>query len=269
MFHSSLSDLQRDDRQDEFPTLYRGNQDELPTTWRVYTPRPQSPSISHLPTRPTSTDQRLFGLRKTTIWLSILAAALLVLGVVGSSVAGSIAMSRKASSDQICKAEQSADAEPIKTISSSVSPSASPLASSSTSSPTSTATSTPLQPSSTLSSTTSAPSSSSALATFDCQKLQTPYAAKITNALFDISCDTQNFGGDFMSFESSTLENCIEACANFNVWTVTNNYNSTISCSIINYDSFWQLGGNCWLKQSGYPERAKLNQSVISASLRE
>lgn len=72
-----------------------------------------------------------------------------------------------------------------------------------------------------------------------------------------------------MSLESSTLQNCIDACANFNFWTAYNNsYNSNIRCSIINYDNFSEWSGNCWLKESGHPQPAKFNQSVISASLR-
>lgn len=100
MVHSSLSDLQIDTRQDEFPTTYRGNQDEFPTTYRVYS-LPRYPPEWSQPARPPSADKEVFGLRKTTFWLSILAATLLVLGVVGTSVAGSIAASRKSSSDNV------------------------------------------------------------------------------------------------------------------------------------------------------------------------
>lgn len=141
---------------------------------------------------------------------------------------------------------------------------------SSASSPKSNATIIPLQPSLILPSSTSATPSHPARAIFNCQNFQTPYAATISHVLFDISCGTENFGGDFMSLESSTLENCMEACASFNLFSVSDGYDSSIRCSIINYyiDDFMSRGGNCWLKQSGYPQPAKLNQTVTSASLR-
>lgn len=100
MLHPSVSELQRDDRQDEFPTTYRGNQDEFPTTYHVH-PVTQYRYISALPTNPSSTKNLIFGLRKITFWLSLLAATILVLGVVGSSVAGSVAMDRKHSLDNM------------------------------------------------------------------------------------------------------------------------------------------------------------------------
>ena len=100
MVLSYFSALQRDTRQDEFPTTYRGVQDEFPTTNFVY-PLPQHPSTPPLPTSPSGTKNGIFGLRKTTFWLSLLAASMLALGIVGSSVAGSIAASRKTSSDEV------------------------------------------------------------------------------------------------------------------------------------------------------------------------
>lgn len=139
---------------------------------------------------------------------------------------------------------------------------------SSASSPTSSVTNAAFQSTPILSSSTSAASSDPTLAVSNCQDLLTPYTTKISGVLFDISCETQNLHGDFMSFESSTLENCIEACANFNFWIVNDSYDSSLRCSIINYDSFQSSGGNCWLKDSSHPQPAKLNQSVISASLR-
>lgn len=141
---------------------------------------------------------------------------------------------------------------------------------SSASSPTSNTTNIPLQPSLIFPSPTSITPSHPARAIFDCQNFQTPYVSRFSNVLFDVSCETQNFGGDFMSLQISTIEDCMEACVNFNDFSVSGRYHSNIRCSIINYntDDFMTLGGNCWLKQSGYPQPARLNQTVISASLR-
>lgn len=100
MVLSYFSALQRDTRQDEFPTTYRGIQDEFPTTNFVY-PLPQHPSTPPLPTSPSSANKWIFGLQKTTFLLSLLAVSMLTLGIVGSSVAGSIAASRKTNSDKV------------------------------------------------------------------------------------------------------------------------------------------------------------------------
>lgn len=161
------------------------------------------------------------------------------------------------------------EAGPITTIS----------ASASASSPTSYVTTTQLATVSILSSTASILSSTASAIPSDgainpsyasnCQNVQSPYTTKISKAVFDISCETQNFGGDFINFESTTLENCMDACANFNYWSVTNGYNSSVRCSIINFDSLETVLGNCWLKGSGYSQPAMSNRSVSSATLRE
>lgn len=91
------SDLQIDTRQDEFPTTYRGNQDEFPTTHYVHPVHSRYSDRSFSPPRQTKAEKLICGLRKTTFWLSILAAAMLALGIVGSSVAGSIAARKKSS----------------------------------------------------------------------------------------------------------------------------------------------------------------------------
>ena len=103
----------------------------------------------------------------------------------------------------------------------------------------------------------------------NCQNVKSPYVAKLSNALFDVSCETQNLGGDFINFESTTLENCIDACANFNYWSVNDGYTTSLRCSIINFDSLETWLGNCWLKGSGHSQPAKTNRSVTSATLRE
>lgn len=85
------SGLERDRRQDGFPTRYTGQQDEFPTAYR-----PTSLSglpINHvdqlpLPVKPNT--GRICGLHKSVIWLGILAGFLFVLLVVGGGVLGSL-----------------------------------------------------------------------------------------------------------------------------------------------------------------------------------
>lgn len=88
------SGLERDRRQDEFPTRYTGQQDEFPTAYR-----PTSLSvlpINHVdqlplqkpPVKPNT--GRICGLRKSVIWLGILAGFLFVLLVVGGGVLSSL-----------------------------------------------------------------------------------------------------------------------------------------------------------------------------------
>ncbi|MCJ1425465.1 hypothetical protein MMC29_003364 [Sticta canariensis] len=254
MVLSYFSALQRDTRQDEFPTTYRGIQDEFPTTHFVY-PLPQHPSTPPLPTSPSSANKWIFGLRKTTFLLSLLALSMLALGIVGSGVAGSIAANRKTSSDKVCQPERLTQAGRITTISISAS------------SPTSYVTTTQLATATILSSLAYAIPSDGAINPSypsNCQNMQSPYTAKISNALFDVSCETQNLGGDFINFESTTLENCIDACANFNFWSVNEGYSPSLRCSIINFDSLETWVGNCWLKASGHSQPARTNQSVTT-----
>lgn len=93
------SGLERDYRQDEFPTRYHGQQDELPTVYRVY-----SAGANHLPignsdekSNPVS---RICGLRKTTFWLCITVILLLVLGTLVGGVLGSMVGSKKKSGSE-------------------------------------------------------------------------------------------------------------------------------------------------------------------------
>lgn len=96
------SGLERDYRQDEFPTRYLGEQDEFPTACR-----PTDPSglpnnfLDQLPiqeTPPAPTTSQICGFRKSEFLLGILAFVLFVLLVVGGAVMGSL-LARKKSHD--------------------------------------------------------------------------------------------------------------------------------------------------------------------------
>lgn len=93
------SELERDCRQDEFPTRYTGQQDEFPIACRLEG-LPVLP-INHLDQLPLPEPRAkpntslMCGLRKSVVWLGILTGVLFLLLVVEGGVLGSfIAKSR-------------------------------------------------------------------------------------------------------------------------------------------------------------------------------
>ena len=85
------SDLEVDKRQDDLPTAahYLADQPELFITPRSGNDKEVFPSSSNV-----LHDSMIFGLRKTTFWLSLALAVVTVLAAVGVGVAGSLAAKR-------------------------------------------------------------------------------------------------------------------------------------------------------------------------------
>ena len=93
--------------------------------------------------------------------------------------------------------------------------------------------------------------------TDNCKEYQTPFPAGISHAPFDIFCDTDFLGGDFMSVYAARLNVCMGACSNYNYWTTLNHnywttlnhFNSGTNCSAVTWDYFATTeSANCYLK---------------------
>lgn len=96
--------LERDLRQgeDEFPIVdNNGDQSKyLNQKEPIYTSGEEI-KYAHLTPQPDLRRNRICGIRKTTFWLTIALAAVLSLGVVGAGIAGSLAVKRGHSSNQM------------------------------------------------------------------------------------------------------------------------------------------------------------------------
>ena len=99
--NSARSDLQVDDRQDEFPTVQESLDDEFPTVYQ-HQLQPQqnsgSPSVQisdHSSSSKSNLGDRICGLRRSTFWLGLALAVVLVISIVGISITVGLAAKRK------------------------------------------------------------------------------------------------------------------------------------------------------------------------------
>ena len=304
---SEASGLERDYRQDEFPTRYLGQQDEFPT---AYNPTAKSshdvnppiiPStISDLPLPKSAPkiQRRVCGLRASTFWLMSTVVILLILAGVGAGVLGSKISSKK--EDTVKQEryvlssrikEQNPYGYPIICLKSSemlksymsgivycfgasllILSTVSTLSLSPSLASSSTSASTT---SSASSSTTSPPSTGIqvvGLPKNDCKAVSPQYTIKSLdgkeiNAKFDVSCDTGFYGGDIMSFYSPSLITCIRGCAMFNYWQTLDVHPANLNCSGIAYWPGINEEGNCWLKPGGYISIASQEKNATYAKL--
>lgn len=109
----------------------------------------------------------------------------------------------------------------------------------------------------------------------DCEAVQPQYTietakGKSINATFDVSCDTEFHGGDFMSFYSPSLTTCIRGCAMFNFWQTQaeNGKSEDKVCSGITYLPYSLEEGNCYLKPVGYTSVVFRKTNITYAKLR-
>lgn len=109
----------------------------------------------------------------------------------------------------------------------------------------------------------------------DCEAIQPQYTIKSAkrksiNATFDISCDTEFHGGDFMSFYSPSLTTCIRGCAMFNFWQrqAEKSESGNKICSGITYLPYSIEDGNCYLKPVGYMSVVFRKSNITYAKLR-
>lgn len=110
----------------------------------------------------------------------------------------------------------------------------------------------------------------------DCGAVQPEYTikkarGKLTNAKFDISCDTNSPGGDFLTLYSPSVITCIRACAIFNLYQTFTGPGRTAAvknCSAIVYSATYTVDGNCYLKEDGIPSVPTREANVTYARLR-
>ena len=94
------SGLERDCRQDEFPTRYLGGQNDSPTAYNNIVVQPVMPEKnSNLPSHKSAAEnpKRVCGLRISTFWLTVI---FLGLAGVGAGVLGSRITSKKNDSSE-------------------------------------------------------------------------------------------------------------------------------------------------------------------------
>lgn len=109
----------------------------------------------------------------------------------------------------------------------------------------------------------------------DCEAVQPLYTidtlkGESVNATFDVSCETEFFGGDFMIFYSPSVTTCIRGCAMFNrLRTQTENGTSgDVICSGVVYLASNLIDGNCHLKPVGYTSVVARKTNSTYAKLR-
>ncbi len=109
----------------------------------------------------------------------------------------------------------------------------------------------------------------------DCEAVQPQYTiknakGKLINATFDVICDTNSPGGDFLSFYSPSVTTCIRACAVFNVLQTETETGKSggKNCSAIVYSPTFTVDGNCFLKPEGFVSVASRKTNVTYARLK-
>ncbi len=110
----------------------------------------------------------------------------------------------------------------------------------------------------------------------DCGAVQPQYIAASSSQellrnepkVFDVYCKTEALDGDFMSFYSPSLITCIDGCAAYNTWQITNSLPRTLNCSSVRYSLRIGIWGNCFLKQAGNILRMSESAVATYAKLR-
>lgn len=86
--------------------------------------------------------------------------------------------------------------------------------------------------------------------------------------VFDVYCKINAVDGDFMSFYSPSLTTCIDGCAAYNTWQITNSLPRALNCSGVTYTIRMGKWGNCFLKQAGNVLRMSESAACTYAKLR-
>ena len=98
------SGLERDPRknQDELPTVHDNRDQSKYLNWQQpqYSNR-KDEDADRLASQPSPESKQICGIPRTTFWLIVALAVVLALGVVGAGVAGSLAVKRGRSADQL------------------------------------------------------------------------------------------------------------------------------------------------------------------------
>lgn len=110
----------------------------------------------------------------------------------------------------------------------------------------------------------------------DCGAVQPQYTpphsvqelARNIAKVFDVYCKINAVDGDIMSFYSPSLTTCIDGCAAYNTWQITNSLPRTLNCSGVTYAIRVGIWGNCYLKQAGNVLRMSESADYTYAKLR-
>ncbi|KAF9879615.1 hypothetical protein CkaCkLH20_03158 [Colletotrichum karsti] len=235
-------------RYDDYPTpissAYNGGEKSF------YAPQYAQYS-QHPSQQPTTPEKRICGLKRTTFFLAVTLAAVIIIAAVGGGVGGSMAVQRakeQAEADSKATAVLQASNIPLPT-------SAITTSGSLTSTTTATSDST----------TTAARGASisiptSGLLTRDSLQINCPNLTGKTSAVslggkqtnFNTECNVDNTGDDvdILTLVAYTLDTCMLACASYN----SKNSNASAKCIGVQFNGLLETmtslyGGNCFLKK--------------------
>ena len=107
------------------------------------------------------------------------------------------------------------------------------------------------------------------LPTSDCDKIDKPYVSTIgIHTEFDVFCESDLGGTDWMGVYVYSFEDCIQACASFNFHQTNNGTANTcfgVAFAWDHYKSAPGFTGNCFLKdESGMTPTHKAHTSAAS-----